>query len=288
MKKIISLIIAAVAVVNVYAAERRTITAEEAEKFYNTTTYVVLTNDNIILDAFLSDAVKKNWKITPYKVIGQAEFDKLKTDDKNSFLLITRVVDKKDKGQHVYLYLSLLMGNKDAEADINNMPEAGFMPMACENQNGEANPIMIEPMVLFVQKNVENIKNGILDKNLLLNSQDRMSVYNYNMDNLKGKIIYVDQADVATNMTTERLNSMFGSNLYVVKSDDISRIISEKDPKSAIAFTIYPFETSSGSYAYKMVMSLDGELYYYYREARTRNFRFAKKDFDQLRRPYNN
>jgi hypothetical protein len=281
MKHLIFAALALCATLTAQAAERRTVNADELNAFFKSTTYVVTTNDNIILDALLGDAAKRLWTATPHKVVSKAEFDQLKLDEKNSFLMITRVVEAKDKLKRPYLYLTLVMGSKDADKDLNLMPEVAFIPMTTETPDGEtASTVMLDPMVLFVQKHAENAKDKSFASRLLANFQQRLQAYNYNMGQLKGKTIYVNKSDVdsQSEMAQAEASGMF----RFVDEDAIAGVVKAREANAAVAFCVAPQGSEKGAYGYKMVMGVDGALCYYYYETKHKNFLFKKNDFDML------
>lgn len=282
MKRTITIISMLVALGQAHAAERSMVTSNQLATFFNSTTYVVTTNDNIIFDAFLNDAVKRLWTVTPYKIVGQDEFETLRTDEKNSFLIITKVVESKDKHKRPYLYLSLLMGSKDANKSLDKMTEVASIPLACESADGDIPATMLNPMVLFVQKHAENIKQKSFKERVLASFQQRLQVYNYNMSQLKGKVIYICKSDVDANVDVSEIEAAHGSIFRFVEDDDVARVVNEKEPNTAIAFTVYPQGTEKGAYGYKMIMDVDGSLYYYYYETKPKNFLFQKNDFDMV------
>jgi hypothetical protein len=265
-----------------HAAERRMVTANQLATFFKSTTYVVATNDNIIFDAFLNDAVKRFWTVTPYKVVNKAEFDTLRTDENSSFLMLSKVVESKDKLKRPYLYLSLLMGSKDAETSLDLMPEVASIPLACESAEGDIPTVMLNPMVLFVQKHAEKIKDKSFTETLLANFQQRLQTYNYSMSQLKGKTIYICKSDVDIKVNIREMEAKHGNLFRFVDKDDIARVVSEREDGAVVAFTVYPQGTEKGAYGYKMVMGTDGTLYYYYYETKSKNFLFQKNDFDMI------
>ncbi len=281
MKRLIFATLALCAMLAAQAAERRTVNADELSAFFKSTTYVVTTNDNIILDALLGDAAKRLWTITPYKVVGKADFDKLKSDEKNSFLMVTRVVEAKDKLKRPYLYLSLLMGSKDADKDLNLMPEVAFIPMTTETPDGEVvSTVMLDPMILFVQKHAENSKDPSFANRLLANFQQRLQAYNYNQSQLKGKTIYVNKSDVDSQ--SEMAQAEASGVFRFVDEDAIANVIKNSEANAAVAFCVTPQGKEKGAYGYKMVMGVDGALYYYYYETKNKNFLLKKNDFDMI------
>lgn len=281
MKRLIFATLALCAALTATAAERRTVNADELSAFFKSTTYVVATNDNIILDASLGDAAKRLWTATPYKVVDKAEFDKLKLDEKNSFLMVTKVVEAKDKLKRPYLYLSLLMGSKDSDKSLDLMPEVAFIPMATENADGEISSTdMLDPMLLFVQKHAENSKDQAFAKRLLASFQQRLQAYNYSMGQLKGKTIYVNKSEVDSQ--SEMVQAEASGVFRFVDEDEFARVANSREANAALAFCVAPQGTEKGAYGYKMVMGTDGSLYYYYHENKPKNFLLKKNDFDMM------
>ncbi|MDR1023344.1 MAG: hypothetical protein LBL94_08770 [Prevotellaceae bacterium] len=282
MKRILTAISVLVALGQVHAAERRMVSDEQLAAFFKSTTYVVTTNDNIIFDAFLNDAVRRLWTATPYKVVGLAEFDALRTGEGNSFLMLTKVTESKDKLKRPYLYLSLLMGSKEAETSLDLMAEVASAPLACESVEGDVPTLMLNPMVMFVQKHAENLKEKSFKDRVVASFQQRLQAYNYNMPQLKGKTIYVCKSDVNAKVNIREMEAEHGNLFRFVEKDDIARVVSEREANAAIAFTVYPQGSEKGAYGYKMIMDTDGALYYYYYESKPKNFLLQKNDFDMI------
>ncbi|MDR2937362.1 MAG: hypothetical protein LBU92_00305 [Prevotellaceae bacterium] len=283
MKKIATFVVALCALLHAQAAERRTVTADELTAFFASTTYVVTTNDNIMLDAQLTNAAKLLWKATPFRVAGAAEFDQLKTDSKNSFLMITKVVEAKDKLKRPYLYLALLMGSPDAATSLDNMPEVAFIPLATENSEGEiSSTSMLEPMLLFVQKHAENQKEKSFGDRLMVSFQQRLQAYNYNQSQLKGKAIFINKNDVDSQSEMTQAKAAADSIFYFVDEDNLDEVAKDREASAVIGFCVTPQGAEKGAYGYKMLMGADGTLYYYYYESRPRNFLFKKNDFDMI------
>ncbi|MDR1416898.1 MAG: hypothetical protein LBJ57_05720 [Prevotellaceae bacterium] len=282
MKRILTAISILVVLGQTHAAERLIVTDDQLATFFKSTTYVVTTNDNIIFDAFLNDAVKRLWTVTPHKIVGLAEFDALRTDESCSFLMVTKVVESKDKLKRPYLYLSLLMGSKDAESSLDLMAEVASIPLACESVEGDIPALMLNPMVAFVQKHAENLKDKSFKDRVVASFQQRLQAYNYNMSQLKGKIIYVCKSDVDIKVNIREMEAKYGNLFRFVEKDDIARVVSEKEANAAVAFTVYPQGDEKGAYGYKMIMDVDGSLYYYYYESKPKNFLLQKNDFDMI------
>jgi hypothetical protein len=267
-------------------ADRVLASPQAAEEFYRGVTYVVLTNDNIVLDALMRLTVEKVWKATPYKIVDEATFKELRTDPKNSFLLVTKVKNSSDKLLRQYLFMSLLQGDSKAAINIDAMPEFSSIPFAGDVT--EPNGFLLEAVLLFLQKDVENMSNNMFKKTLLFSFEDRMKAYNQkNMALLKLKTLYVAQSQMEKSVDRNKMTTQFGDKLvFTATLEDFEEIVSAGNEKAAFAIAIYPENTSKGIFGYKLVLGLDGTLYYYYRERDAKRFKFLPTDFDMWIRAY--
>jgi hypothetical protein len=260
-------------------AQRNLATQQQASDFFKGRTYVVTTNDNIVLDALLLEAVAKVWKATPYKVVDNAAFKELRTDPQNSFLLVTKVKNSSDKLQRHYLFLSLLLGSEKAAINLDAMPELSSLPFAGDVV--ETNNFMLEPALLFVQKDAENMSNGMFKKSLLFSFEDRMKAYNQNMETLKTKTLYVAESQVDKAVKLDMAATQCSGKLVALPAlDDFEGIVKNGNEDAVFALAIYPDNISKGIFAYKIVLGRDGTLYYYYRERDSKRFKFLTGDFD--------
>ncbi|MDR3328527.1 MAG: hypothetical protein LBS63_00255 [Prevotellaceae bacterium] len=266
------------------AADRSSATEAELAPLFASTTYVVVTNDNIILDAQLQDAAKRLWTLTPHKIISKDEFKELRKDANSSFLMITTIVENGDRRRQRYFYLNLLMGSEKAAENLNALPEVVAIPMACEERSGEIPTTMLDPMLLFAQKHAENRKDKAFEGRLLASFQQPLQAYNYDMAQLKGKTIYVDPADVDPKVKVADMEKREGNPFRFVGPDELARVVSEQVADAVVAFTIYPHGGDKDGFGYKMLMGTDGALYYYYYELKRKNFLFQKNDFEKISR----
>ncbi|MGL4908770.1 MAG: hypothetical protein ACRC9X_01915 [Bacteroidales bacterium] len=257
--------------------------ADNLAQFWTSTTYIVATNDNIVLDAIIGSVIKKHWTITPYKVISTKEFIELRKNPKNSFLTMTTVLDGAGKTKTKYLYLTALMGSEEAKSSIDAMPEIVGVPFACDIKTEElSDEAMIEPCILFIQKHIQNLKEKAFSDRLLASFQQPLEAYNYDMDGLKGKTIYMRTSDVDAQSEMKAAEEKYGKKFKFVNNEEFTEVINNKDSSTVVALSVYPKENNKGAYAYKMAMGLDGALYYFYYEKKPKNFLFKKKDFESM------
>ena len=285
MKRLLFFFVALCALQHAQATERRVVTASELAAFFQSTTYVVVTNDNIILDALLSNAAQRLWTVTPHRVADVSEFDRLKTDSTNSFLMVTRVVESRDRLRRPYLHLTLLMGNPNAATSFDAMPEVASIPFATVSADNETSTtVMLPAMVLFVQQHAENSKDNAFASRLLVSFQQRLQVYNQDMGQLRGKTIYINRSDVDSQSEILRQEARQGNVFRFVDENEIARVVNSREENAAVAFCVTPQGAVRGAFGYKMVMGVDGALYYYYPETNPRNFLFRRNDFDMIMR----
>ena len=285
MKRLIFIALAMCAAAGTCRAERVLATPQMAADFFRTTTYVVLTNDNIVLDALMRQAVEKAWKATPYRIVDNAAFKELRTNPSNSFLLVTKVKNSSDKLQRHYLFLNLLLGDPKAAVDLDVMPELSSIPFTGDVT--EPNAFLLEPVLFFLQRDVENMSNNMFEKRFRFSFEDRMKTYNKNMELLKSKTLSVAQTHIGAEVKQDNLPSQFGGKLSLVPEvDDLAKVVESGSETAVIAMTIFPENTRSGIFAYKYVIGLDGVLYYYYREKDSKRFKFHSGDFDMWLRAY--
>jgi hypothetical protein len=85
---------------------------DDYQRFLASTTYVVLT-DNAAYDTNIVHAIKKYWKITPYKFINyKKDLNKKLKDKKASFLLLVNM--STEESEDLYNCLALVNGGKPA------------------------------------------------------------------------------------------------------------------------------------------------------------------------------
>ena len=163
-------------------------TKEQVGMLKNSRTYVVMDEGMSFFNAPIKDAVKKYWKLTDYEFIDQKEFEKRRTDPKNSFIVMMNGAYDKDPGGVSYSFISLLLG--DPSGNLTKMPEFCSVPLAYSGDLETDYEYVIPYIIKFMQIHVKNLekdrlaisinglkyynKTGFKDKVLLLN-KDKMA-----------------------------------------------------------------------------------------------------------------
>src|SRR5690554_6409747 len=129
---------------------------EDYHNFMKSKTMIVM--DGAVLSEFntvIEEVVKRSWTITPFEVISSKEFERLKHHPELSFLLTSTVTFHKDKANARYRFLSLLMG--DSNAEVKTMPDLCSLPLSYLQVEGESYYYKLEAFVLFIQNHVTNV-----------------------------------------------------------------------------------------------------------------------------------
>ena len=129
---------------------------KQIEDFFKSKTMVVMDADPwTSYNPVITDAVKKYWTITPYEIITSAQFDKMLTDPKLSFIFLSKVQLEKDKNEVYYMYLNVVMGAK--VRDITNMPELLSIPLAYSEVDEDDYVDKLPLMLRFAQVHLNNL-----------------------------------------------------------------------------------------------------------------------------------
>ncbi len=263
--------------------------SEDVSQFFLSTTYIVLSNDNMILDAYIREVIPQVWKVTPYKLITAQEFETLRTNPENSFLLFSRVTFSKDVHKNPYIYLSLLMGEPTAKKSLDPMPEIAFIPFDCETSDGELNYGILQQLLLFMQEHAQRMVKKDFRDLLGIERHRQLSAYNSNNKLLKGKTILLRQSDIdpvfyATQQAN--LEEKFGSQLKIVSEEEIDKALAQKTPDVVIAHTVFPeLSSGKGAFTYNYLIGTDTPLLYYYAYYKANKYKgFCKTDFEVLQK----
>ncbi|SRR5574344_337612 len=241
---------------------------EEVNKFLKSTTYVVAESNFSCYSMTMKSIINDYWKITPIKIITPKEFETLKKDENNSFLMLNKVYFEQDKTKTLFDFLCLTIGGNYSSVD--KMPTLCAIPLCFTDSDDEDYCYKLGLMLHFIQKHIEICKN---DPNI--NSDKILSLYKRNINELRNKTLYVVKDEIEHDL---RNNSNFSNyykyNFQYCTSDNIENLIKNKDKNAVIIHRIG--NKGSDELAYSVTILIDtknAEIYYY--------------DIDKLRRKDN-
>ena len=239
-------------------------TSENITNFFANTTMVVIPENDFLLEATFRKAVEESWTITPYKFITYKEFETMRGDAEQAFLMIFSGIYAKDKAQNEYIYMGLLMGCK--EGTLNGMPEFIMLPVGGTVNESENQYDMFGIFADVVQHHMRNLKANPAS------ARRTLSVLyggGTNIKSLKGKTLLISEENFAEPTTQEDMDKLFSQQLQLASYDEIADVIEERAANTVIGYVVYPdSQQSKGSYCYKMLLSADSGELIYYREQR--------------------
>ncbi len=234
-------------------------TPQEIDAFYNTKTYVVL-EDNPMLDynIIVKEVMKKEWKLTPYDFISWAEFEEMRKDPKNSFLVLTKVNFEKDKTMATYKFVNLLLGGN--YFGISQMPALCSFPLSYHGVEESSYNYKLANLLRFVQNHVELIKAkpDIVSRNVF-------KYYNDNMADIKSKTLYVVQDELEPEVNSAaRIKNVYPYRFKIVTRQDVQDAIERRDPNVVYLHKVGPEGTRLNARCYKIIVgAADANLYYF-------------------------
>jgi hypothetical protein len=243
------------------AQERITPTAEQIERFSRTTTNVVLTGENILLDAALKEAMENRWKITPLKFIDKAEFEANLSDANRTFLLLVHGSFQKAEKEKsfAYTFLNLLMGGG---ASLDKLSEFILLPASCDGQPDEKPLLFMEAFVDIIQRHVRE-----LQQNPKTAKQELDNRYNKNIDRLIGRHLMLVKDDMTCAFTEEEMKKLFNDRLLIVEDTTVAEAMNTKEKNRIVGLSLYPrVGAPKGTFCYNLLIASDThELIYFKR-----------------------
>lgn len=258
MKK--TLIIAVIVLITQVSKSQTAVAPHQIiEKFYKTTTCVVLTDDIFnIYNTAIKRAIKEVWTVTPYKFITVDEFNKQMNNPDLSFLVLTTVYPEKNVTKFSYTMLSLVIGQKGKHFE--ELPEICSFPLSYDNVDYSEYDYKMSALVKFMQNHIK-----LTYENPNLNNKNILKFYNKNIQKIGNKTIYFTSENLAPDVNTiSKIEKIYNGNVKIVDDDEIQKLISNKDTNALILHIVAPPKNYTKGKCYKMIIgAADGKLYYY-------------------------
>ncbi len=232
---------------------------EEIKQFEKSKTCVVLEDDPFSsYNLYIKEAVKANWKITPYEFIAVTDFNVMRLNPAYSFIVLTQTNFDKDKSHGLYNFINLLQGkdvNKLAE-----MPEICAIPLSFAGVNDLEYSYKLGPILSFIQNHARMVSE---DPSLTLRKY--LKYYNKNIPDIRNKTILVEQEDLSPEIATnKKIEAFYKGNVKIVSNDDIIDAIENKTPNTVIVHKVGPRGDRRTGYCFVMLIGItDSEMYYY-------------------------
>lgn len=233
---------------------------EEIKQFGESKTCVVIEDDPFSsFNAFIKDAMKQYWTITPYEFIDTREFNLRSAKPQYSFILLTETNYEKDKTMSVYKFINLLQGK--AVDKLGEMPEVCAVPLAYAGEDDLEYGYKLGAILEFMQKHAR-----LIMEDPSKTGRKYLKYYNENIPKVMGKTILVKQEDLAPAISSiGQIKAIYSNKIEIVGEEDIVKAIETKAPNTVILHKVGPVGLKKDQgYCFKMLIGTDDADMYYY------------------------
>lgn len=240
-------------------AQHAPVSAKDVDHFYTTKTYVVMDDNDLSDYNFkVQDAVKNHWKVTPYEFIKQTEFENLRKDKNNSFLILSEVVFYKDKLQAKYDFFSLVLGGN--YPTLGKMPVLAAVPLAYSAAPQESSAYKLGALLKFLQAHVELIK----QHPELIDNDNMFKYYNDSQISLMDKTLYLIKEEQPYNLNTEaKIKALYPYKIKFVTRTELEDAIDNNEEDIVFLHKVGPEGTKRKARCFKIIVGTDSQLYYF-------------------------
>jgi hypothetical protein len=234
---------------------------DEIKQFTQSKTCVVLEDDPFsTYNAFIKDAVKAFWTITPYEFIEVKDFNVRRMKPEYSFIVLTQTNFEKDKSNALFNFINLLQGKKVSK--LGEMPEICAVPLSFAGEDDVEYSYKLGAILSFMQKHA-----NMISEDPSLTGRKYLKYYNKFIPEVLGKTILLKQDDLTPEIATiEKIKAIYPHNIEIVPEEDIVKAIENKTPNTLILHKVGPVSDKKSGYCFKMLIGTDDANMYYYNQ----------------------
>ena len=252
---------------------------ELINSFFKSKTYIVYDQSLFCSYNFhIKDIVKDNWTITEYELIHYEEFEKIRKDKNNSFLVLSNVQFTKDKTKTTYNFLNLVMGQNTRT--ITDMPDLVNIPLSIAEQDEEIWIYKLTTLVLFVQKHMM-----LLKENTELLSVDIAEVYK-TPRSMHGKTLYLLKEDLEGKINSnEKISHSYKNEVEIVTIQKLTTAIENKSPGIVFLHKVGSNSPRGNKICFKILIDAEDASIYYLNThfiSKQKPNLFLKGDFENI------
>lgn len=230
---------------------------DEIKQFMASKTCVVLEADPFY-NAFIKEAVKDFWNITPYEFIEVKEFNLRRKDPAYSFIVLTETNFDRDKSGSVFNFINLLQGKKVDK--LVELPEICAVPLSFLGADDYEYGFKLGVILSFIQKHAR-----MISEDPSLTGRRYLRYYNKNIPEVIRKTILVREEDLSPAISTiESIKAIYTHDIRIVSEDSIRSAIARKAPNTLILHKVGPAGNWKNGYCFKMLIGADDADMYYY------------------------
>jgi hypothetical protein len=230
---------------------------DEIKQFMASKTCVVLEADPFY-NAYIKEAVKDFWKITPVEFIEVKEFNIRRSNPAYSFIVLTETNFDRDKSGSVFNFINLLQGKKVDK--LVELPEICAVPLSFLGVDDYEYGYKLGVILSFMQKHAQ-----MISEDPSLTGRRYLRYYNKNIPEVIHKTILVREEDLSPAVSTiERIKAIYPHDIRIVSEDSIRSAIAAKAPNTLILHKVGPVGNWKNGYCFKMLIGADDADMYYY------------------------
>jgi hypothetical protein len=235
---------------------------DEIKQFTSSKTCVVL-EDNMFssYNAYIKEAVKAFWKITPFEFIAVNEFNVRRLNPGYSFIVLTQTNFEKDKSNSLFNFINLLQGKNVNK--LGEMPEICAIPLSFAGEDDIEYSYKLGAILLFMQKHAQ-----MISEDPSLTGRKYLKYYNKFIPEILNKTILVKQEDLVPEIATlDKIKAIYPNKIEIVSEEDIVNAIKSKIPNTLILHKVGPVgDKKNSGYCFKMLIGVDDANMYYYNQ----------------------
>jgi len=234
---------------------------EEIKQFTASKTCVVLEDDPFsTYNAFITEAVKASWKITPYEIISIADFNVKRLNPAYSFIVLTQTNFEKDKTNGLFNFVNLLQGKNVNKLGEN--PEICAIPLSFAGEDDLEYGYKLGAILAFMQKHAQ-----MISEDPSLTGRKYLKYYNKYIPDVQNKTILVKQEDLSPEIASlDKIKSIYNNKIEIVTEEDIVKAIDNKSANTVILHKVGPVGERNSGYCFKMLIGTDDANMYYYNQ----------------------
>ncbi len=234
---------------------------DEIKQFTESKTCVVL-EENLFssYNAYIKEAVKSFWTITPYEFIEVKDFNVMRLKPEYSFIVLTETNFDKDKSNSVFNFINLLQG-KDVNK-LGEMPEICAIPLSFAGEDDLEYSYKLGAILSFMQNHARMISDDPS-----LTGRKYLKYYNKFTPEVHNKTILVKKEDLSPQIASiEAIKNIYSGEIEIVSEEEIVKAIESKSPETLILHKVGPVGNRNSGYCFKMLIGTDDANMYYYNQ----------------------
>lgn len=222
--------------------------------FPDKVTKVVLSGDEILCST-LKQEVVNHWTASAFEFCQLEEFERLKTDDRYYFLILSQQQFKGEESPSLQV-LSLVKGGAAAEEGLSEMDEIISLPIApVEGGNGRELVFLggfVQAVQDFTLAALESEKTAYRKTDWF---NDNYSRYG------KMKQVYIPRDDIAPEVTPAHLETLLDDDMHLTDSDGADEAYLAAPYNTLVSYVVTP--AIPGTWCYKYLFEAETQQLYF-------------------------